>query len=206
MKLIDKYFPSLPQDAREMFARLDPLYREWNAKINVISRKDIDALEEHHILHSLAIARAVDFPDRARVLDIGTGGGFPGIPLAILFPKVEFVLCDSIGKKIRVAQAVATGVGLSNVTCINARVETVPGSFDFAVSRAVAPLDELYGWVKGRFSRSLVCLKGGGVEEEAAACVHRHHLAYGQFTFCPVNMWFEEDYFLGKQVVILSAK
>ena len=206
MKLIDRYFPSLLQDAREMFARLDPLYREWNAKINVISRKDIDALEEHHILHSLAIARAVDFPDGARVLDIGTGGGFPGIPLAILFPKVEFVLCDSIGKKIRVAQAVATGVGLSNVTCINARVETVPGSFDFAVSRAVAPLDELYGWVKGRFSRSLVCLKGGGVEEEAAACVHRHHLVYGQFTFCPVNMWFDEEYFTGKQVVILSAK
>lgn len=206
MKLIDKYFPGLPQESREKFSQLDPLYREWNAKINVISRKDIDSLEEHHILHSLAIARAVSFPDGARVLDIGTGGGFPGIPLAILFPKVQFVLCDSIGKKIRVAQAVADGVGLTNVTCVNARVETVPGSFDYAVSRAVAPMDELYGWVKGRFSRSLLCLKGGGVEEEAAACVNRHRLDFKQFTFCPVNMWFDEEYFLGKQVVILSAK
>ena len=134
MKTLEKYFPGLTPRQEERFAALDALYRDWNSKINVISRKDIDSLYLHHVLHSLAIAKAVVFKAGDTVLDVGTGGGFPGIPLAILFPEAKFTLCDSIGKKIKVASAVAEALNLENVECVNARVETLPGQYDYIVS------------------------------------------------------------------------
>lgn len=155
---------------------LDGLYRDWNEKINLISRKDIDSLYEKHILHSLAIAVLCNFHSGARVVDIGTGGGFPGIPLAIFFPDVEFLLVDSIGKKIKVVNAVAEAIGLENVTAIHSRVEDIKNkTFDFAVSRAVAPLGELWKWVSpflvegqqsDELQNGLICLKGGNLEAE----------------------------------------
>lgn len=155
---------------------LDELYKEWNEKINVISRKDIDTLYERHVLHSLAIAAMCNFDDGAQVVDIGTGGGFPGIPLAIFFPEVEFLLTDSIGKKIKVVNAVADAIGLTNLTAIHSRVEEIKGrTFDYAVSRAVAPLGELWKWVNpmiregqasDEFPNGLLCLKGGDLAEE----------------------------------------
>lgn len=155
---------------------LQGLYQEWNQQINVISRKDIDALYERHVLHSLAIAKVCNFNAGAQVVDIGTGGGFPGIPLAILFPEVEFLLSDSIGKKIKVVQGVAEAIGLKNVTAVHSRVEDIKGrSFDFAVSRAVAPLGDIWKWIRpllreGQKSEELpnglFCLKGGDLREE----------------------------------------
>ena len=204
MKTLERYFPDLTDQQRERFAALEPLYRDWNAKINVISRKDMDDFYDHHVLHSLAIGKAVAFPAGASVLDLGTGGGFPGIPLAILFPEVQFTLCDSIGKKVKVAAAVAESLALENVTTINARVESLPQRYDYIVSRAVAPLSELYGWVKGRFGRSLICLKGGEVEAEADVCIARHRLSPNRFTFCDITMWYKEPWFEGKKLVILS--
>ena len=204
MTELERYFPELTAQQRERFAALGPLYRDWNAKINVISRKDMDDFYEHHVLHSLSIAKAVSFPEGATVLDLGTGGGFPGIPLAILFPEVRFTLCDSIGKKIKVAAAVAEALGLGNVTTVNARVESLPEHYDYIVSRAVAPLVDLYGWVKGRFGRSLICLKGGEVEAEAEACMVRHRLSPNRFTFCDITLWYKEPWFEGKKLVILS--
>ena len=204
MNTIERYFPDLTPLQRDRFAALAPLYRDWNAKINVISRKDMDSFYEHHVLHSLAVAKAVRFPEGATVLDLGTGGGFPGIPLAILFPETHFTLCDSIGKKIRVAAAVAASLELENVETVNARVETLPARYDYVVSRAVAPLSDLYGWVKGRFSHSLICLKGGEVEAEAEACIARHRLSPERFTFCEIAMWYREPWFEGKKLVILA--
>ena len=204
MNALERYFPELTAQQRERFAALGPLYRDWNAKINVISRKDMDDFYEHHVLHSLSIAKAVSFPAGSTVLDLGTGGGFPGIPLAILFPEVRFTLCDSIGKKIKVAAAVSEALGLENVTTVNARVESLPDRYDYIVSRAVAPLGELYGWVKDRFGRSLICLKGGEVEAEAEICIARHRLSPNRFTFCDITLWYKEPWFEGKKLVILS--
>ena len=204
MNALERYFPELTAQQRERFAALGPLYRDWNAKINVISRTDMDDFYEHHVLHSLSIAKAVSFQAGSTVLDLGTGGGFPGIPLAILFPEVRFTLCDSIGKKIKVAAAVSEALGLENVTTVNARVESLPDRYDYIVSRAVAPLGELYGWVKGRFGRSLICLKGGEVEAEAEICIARHRLSPNRFTFCDITLWYKEPWFEGKKLVILS--
>ncbi|MBO4768851.1 MAG: 16S rRNA (guanine(527)-N(7))-methyltransferase RsmG [Bacteroidales bacterium] len=204
MKTLEKYFPNLTPLQKERFAALDALYRDWNAKINVISRKDIDSLYLHHVLHSLAIAKAVSFGAGENVLDVGTGGGFPGIPLAILFPETKFTLCDSIGKKIKVASAVAEALNLENVECVNARVETLPGQYDYIVSRAVTNMADFYGWIKGRFRRQVICLKGGEVEEELAFCRSRHHLAAKLITVCDVPMWFDENYFEGKKMVIIG--
>jgi 16S rRNA (guanine527-N7)-methyltransferase len=174
--IILKYFADFTGEQLEQFGKLEGLYKEWNEKINVISRKDIDALYERHILHSLAIAAICNFDDGAEVVDIGTGGGFPGIPLAIFFPKVKFLLVDSIGKKIKVVNEVAAGTGLKNVQTVHGRVEEIKGrTFDFAVSRAVAPLGELWKWInpvirKGQKSEELpnglVCLKGGDLGKE----------------------------------------
>ena len=176
MDIILKYFSDFTAEQEQQFRQLDELYRDWNDKINLISRKDIDSLYEKHILHSLAIAATCNFHPGARVIDIGTGGGFPGIPLAIFFPEVEFLLVDSIGKKIKVVNGVAEGVGLKNVTAIHSRVEDVKNrKFDFAVSRAVAPLGDLWKWVspflvKGKKSddldNGLICLKGGNLQDE----------------------------------------
>ena len=192
----------------QQFCALDALYREWNAKINVISRKDIDALYDHHVLHSLAIARYLltvpGLPEafaQARVLDLGTGGGFPGIPLAILFPSALFTLCDSVGKKTIVAQAVASALNLPNVEVVNARAESLPGSFDFVVSRAVASLPDFYPWVKGKFTKGILYLKGGDVNEEIAAVMARHKLPRGSVSTWPVSSWLHDPYYDGKLVI-----
>jgi len=190
------------------FEALDALYREWNAQINVISRKDIDALYEHHVLHSLCIARYLqtvpglyeDFADSS-VLDLGTGGGFPGIPLAILFPSAQFVLCDSVGKKTIVAQAVASSLDLSNVQVVNARAESLPSAFDFVVSRAVAALPDFYPWVKGKFKRGILYLKGGDVVPEIAGVMARHRLPRGSVHTWPISAWLQDPWYDGKLVI-----
>lgn len=189
----------------EQFAQLDALYRDWNAKINVISRKDIDNLYEHHVLHSLAIAKFVRFSAGTTVMDIGTGGGFPGIPLAILYPDCQFVLVDSIGKKIKVASAVAEALGLTNVECIQERAEDEKRQFDFVVSRAVMPLPDLVKLVRknirhdnqhNALPNGLIALKGGGLDAETAP--------YKRIVEAtPVSNWFEQEWFEGKHVVYL---
>ena len=206
MKTLEKYFPNLTPLQKERFAALDALYRDWNAKINVISRKDMDGLYDHHVLHSLAIARYLTLHgqsfDGKTVLDLGTGGGFPGIPLAILFPEAQFTLCDSVGKKIIVAEAVAKALNLSNVTTVNARVETLGKTFDYVVSRAVATLEDLYPWVKGRYRESILLLKGGdGLAEELAKGMARHKLPKGSVATWPVDAWLPDPWFAGKFVV-----
>lgn len=190
------------------FEALDGLYREWNAQINVISRKDIDALYEHHVLHSLAIARYLQTVPglweqfaASTVLDLGTGGGFPGIPLAILFPSAHFTLCDSVGKKTIVAQAVSTALELSNVQVVNARAETLPSGFDFVVSRAVAALPDFFPWVKGKFSQGILYLKGGDINEEIATVMDRHKLPRGSVHTWPVSSWLPDTWYDGKLVV-----
>ncbi len=173
MDVITGYFPELSSRQLEQLEMLGTLYREWNEKINVISRKDIDSLYIRHVLHSLAIAKVVQFPDGAEVLDIGTGGGFPGVPLAILFPETKFLLADSIGKKIKVVDGVSRAVGLSNVQTRHVRVEELQGrKFDYVVSRAVAPLGTLWKWAAPLLKKSvgadagLYCLKGGDLSQE----------------------------------------
>ncbi len=172
--IIEKYFPDLTATQKAQFSKLGTLYAEWNEKINVISRKDIDELYERHVLHSLAIAKFTSFIPDTRILDVGTGGGFPGIPLAIVFPEVHFHLVDSIGKKIAVVQEVATALGLTNVTSEHNRMEKVKGSYDFVVSRAVAPAKQLYQWThhliaktsKNDLDNGWIFLKGGDLRAE----------------------------------------
>lgn len=185
------------------FEALDGLYREWNAQINVISRKDIDGLYDHHVLHSLAIAKYLgeESLDGCSVLDLGTGGGFPGIPLAILYPGAKFTLCDSVGKKTIVADAVSRALGLENVRVVNARAESLPETFDWVVSRAVASLTDFYPWVKGKFSRGILYLKGGDVNEEIYSVMSRHHLRKGSVHTWPVDSWLHDDYYTGKLVI-----
>ena len=174
ISLINKYFPQLTEQQKAQFEALDALYRDWNAKINVISRKDIDNLYEHHVLHSLAIAKTIMFRPGTRVLDFGTGGGFPGIPLAILFPEVEFKLIDGTGKKIRVAQEVSSAIGLTNCHPEHLRGEDEKGLFDFVVSRAVMPLPDLVKIVRKNIAKpqhnalpnGILCLKGGNLQAE----------------------------------------
>ncbi|MGP1420663.1 MAG: 16S rRNA (guanine(527)-N(7))-methyltransferase RsmG [Tannerella sp.] len=176
MEVIEHYYPGLSELQRKQYAALYDLYAEWNAKINVISRKDIDNLYIHHVLHSLSIEKLVHFRPGTAVMDVGTGGGFPGIPLAILFPDVSFHLIDSIGKKIKVVQAVAEAIGLKNITTCHERVESEKGHFDFIVSRAVMPLQDLAGLVRKNIRNTqqnslpngLICLKGGELQHEIA--------------------------------------
>jgi 16S rRNA (guanine527-N7)-methyltransferase len=173
-QLISQYFPDLSAEQTAQFEQLYPLYADWNAKINVISRKDIESLYEHHVLHSLAIAKAITFKPATRILDVGTGGGFPGIPLAIFFPEVEFMLVDSIGKKIKVVNEVATALGLKNVKAEQRRGEELKEQFDFIVSRAVTDFPEFYHWVKYKsaaksfnvLQNGILYLKGGDLSEE----------------------------------------
>lgn len=207
LDFLRKDFPITDAQAAA-FEALDGLYREWNARINVISRKDIDALYEHHVLHSLAVARYLsDSPAlweafaEGSVLDLGTGGGFPGIPLAILFPSARFTLCDSVGKKTLVAQAVASSLGLSNVTVVNARAESLPQSFDFVVSRAVASLPDFYPWVKGRFRRGILYLKGGDVNPEMALLMERYGIPAARFHTWRIDSWLPDSYYEGKLVI-----
>jgi 16S rRNA (guanine527-N7)-methyltransferase len=173
-KLIEKYFPQLTEKQKAQFAQLGELYREWNEKINVVSRQDIENIYEKHILHSLGIAKVVNFKDFSEILDVGTGGGFPGIPLAIMFPHCQFHLIDSIGKKIKVVTEVANALGLENVRAEQIRAEQVDGEYDFIVSRAVTRITPFYGWVKGKVNincynklkNGILYLKGGDLGEE----------------------------------------
>jgi len=200
--LISQYFQLTDRQA-EQFAQLDALYRDWNSKINVISRKDIDNLYEHHVLHSLAIAKLLPFQPNTSILDVGTGGGFPGIPLAILFPDCSFTLIDSIGKKVKVAEAVSNALGLSNVTCKQERIEEEKQKYDFIVSRAVMPLPELVKLVRKNVStkhinavpNGLVVLKGGDLTEELRP--------FKAAEVSPCSLWFGGDWFITKQVIYL---
>lgn len=200
--IITHYFPALTQRQQDQFATLFDLYKEWNEKINVISRKDIDNLYINHVLHSLGIAKVMEFKPGAHVLDVGTGGGFPGIPLAILFPETRFHLVDSIGKKITVVQAVADGVGLKNVKGEQIRAEQIKGEYDFIVSRAVTRLKEFYGWIHRKvkttsihtLDNGILYLKGGDLEEELAE-LKRLHQVYD------LSDYFKEEFFETKKVV-----
>ena len=209
--VILKYFPTLSDTQKQQFAELGVLYPDWNSKINVISRKDIDHLYDHHILHSLGIALFLKNrePEVFRtwleggvsVLDLGCGGGFPGIPLSTLFPRTRFTLCDSIGKKITVAREVASALGLENAECVNARAETLPGPYDYVVSRAVASLEDFLPWVKGKFRHQVLCLKGGDLAEETALAMGRLRLPKGSVGVWPLNTVLHDEYFEGKNVV-----
>ncbi len=203
MTIISDYFKLSDRQA-EQFAQLDALYRDWNSKINVISRKDIDNLYEHHVLHSLAIAKWIPFQPDTTILDVGTGGGFPGIPLAIMFPQCQFVLVDSIGKKIKVASEVAKALGLTNVVCKQERVEEEKEKFDFVVSRAVMPLPDLVKLVRKNISNKhrnaipngLIVLKGGDLQAEVAPYIKTAEIA-------PCSKWFKGSWFETKQIIYL---
>ena len=194
MDLILKYFPELNATQRQQLEAMHAAYELWNSRINVISRKDMDKFYEHHVLHSLAIARVIRFTAGSRVLDVGTGGGFPGIPLAIMFPDSEFVLVDSIGKKIKVVEEVCRTLEIKNVKAYQARAETVTDKFDFIVSRAVTAFPEFYGWVKNKFSKpqrnalsnGILYLKGGDLQEEFGSF-------YSRARFFELKDFFEES-------------
>ena len=202
--IIDKYFKELTEEQQRQFAMLDELYRDWNAKINVISRKDIDNLYEHHVLHSLAIGKALRFQPGTQILDFGTGGGFPGIPLAILFPKCQFKLIDGTGKKTHVAQEVATAIGLKNCRAEHLRGEDENGKYDFVVSRAVMPLPDLVKIVRNNISKKqrnamvngLFCLKGGDLQAEIQSFKNVVEVS-------AISNWFEEEWFKEKNVIYM---
>ena len=227
---------------KDRYRLLDGLYRDWNSRINVISRKDIDALYLHHVLHSLAIAGYMkrhlpeDFaratttpsadcdtgqpfrpespdchPERSegsavplRFLDLGTGGGFPGIPLAIFFPGAEFTLCDSIGKKTKVAEAVAEAIGLTNVTVINSRAEDIDGQFDYIVSRAVTSLDRFLPWVRGKYDKGILYLKGGDIVEEISTAMGRFRIPGSAIRTWRIDSWIQDPYFAEKSVIFID--
>ena len=202
--IIQKYFPGLTDLQQQQFAQLDNLYREWNAKISVISRKDIDNLYEHHILHSLAIAKVINFRPTTQILDFGTGGGFPGIPLAILFPECQFRLIDGTGKKIRVAQEVCQAIGLTNCQPVHLRGEDEKGKYDFVVSRAVMPLPDLVKIVRKNISKTqrntlpngIICLKGGELQAETQPFRNIVELT-------DISTFFSEEWFKEKHVIYL---
>lgn len=206
MEIINKYFTNLTNNQRLQFEKLNELYQDWNLKINVVSRKDIDELYLRHVLHSLGIAKVIKFEPGSKVMDVGTGGGFPGIPLAILFPETQFHLVDSIGKKIKVVNEVVAGLGLENVITTHGRVEEVKDTYDFIVSRAVAQMETFVRWVKGRISKQqnhelrngILYLKGGDLSEELNL--------YTSATIYDLTDYFEEDFFETKKVVHLPVK
>ncbi len=206
MKLLLKYFPDLTENQIKQFEQLSVLYKDWNLKINVVSRKDIDEIYLRHVLHSLGIAKVLKFQSGAKIMDVGTGGGFPGIPLAILFPEVQFHLVDSIAKKIKVVKEVSEGLNLQNVKVTNARVETVNDHYDFIISRAVAQMETFVRWVKfsvakkskHEFKNGILYLKGGDLKEELAG--------FPSATIYPLKNIFEEEFFETKSVVHLPLK
>jgi 16S rRNA (guanine527-N7)-methyltransferase len=202
MDIILKYFPNISEEQKRQFAALYDLYVDWNSKINVISRKDIENLYLHHVLHSLAIAKLIQFADGTKIMDVGTGGGFPGVPLAILFPKCEFLLVDSIGKKIKVATEVSGAIGLKNIQFRHCRAEEEKGKFDFVVSRAVMPLPDLVKIVKKNISKEqhnalpngIICLKGGNLDSEMAPFKKTAEAD-------DLSMYFEEEFFKTKKII-----
>ena len=206
MDIILKYFPNLSEEQLWQFEQLAVLYEDWNLKINVVSRKDIDELYLRHVLHSLGIAKVISFLSGAKVLDVGTGGGFPGIPLAILFPETHFHLVDSIGKKIKVVKEVSESLALTNIQVTNARVETDTGQYDFIISRAVAQMETFVHWIKGRvikksiheLKNGVLYLKGGDLTEELSK--------FPNAKVYPLANYFEEDFFETKSVVHLPLK
>jgi 16S rRNA (guanine527-N7)-methyltransferase len=206
MLLIQKYFPNLTAIQLKQFEALQGLYEDWNSKINVISRKDIEALYLRHVLHSLSIAKLIQFQAGSKILDIGTGGGFPGVPLAILFPDVTFHLVDSINKKLKVVNGVAESLGLENIYTTHSRAELIKGQYDFIVSRAVTTMPDFVGWVKNRVAKKsvhpikngILYLKGGDLTEELKI--------YSKATLYDLNAFFEEDFFETKKIVHLPLK
>ena len=232
--ILTSEFPGITEVQLSRFEAMEGFYREWNSKINVVSRKDIDNLYEHHVLHSLGIALYLKFrrPDVLRmwggesllggrevfgdealtenavgdgvsctVLDLGCGGGFPGIPLATLFPEVKFTLCDSIGKKVTVAREVAAALGLENVETVNSRAEALPGAFDYVVSRAVTSLDKFLPWVKGKWRRDIFYLKGGDLVEEIALAMGKFRLPKGSVGVWPISSVLHDEFFTEKMVI-----
>ncbi|WP_111308606.1 16S rRNA (guanine(527)-N(7))-methyltransferase RsmG [Confluentibacter sediminis] len=206
MELILKYFPNLTEDQIIKFALLEELYKDWNLKINVVSRKDIDELYLRHVLHSLAIAKFIEFNKGSKILDVGTGGGFPGIPLAILFPESSFHLVDSIAKKIRVVDEVVEGLGLKNVKTTNSRVEEINDTYDFIISRAVAAMPTFVHWTKGKIAKEqkhtikngILYLKGGDLEDELKD--------YKTIEIYSLSDYFSEDFYETKKLVYLPLK
>ncbi|UOB18375.1 16S rRNA (guanine(527)-N(7))-methyltransferase RsmG [Abyssalbus ytuae] len=206
VRLIKKYFPDLSEDQLDKYEKLEDIYKEWNSKINVVSRKDIDELYTRHVLHSLGIAKVQSFNAGAEILDVGTGGGFPGIPLAIMFPEARFYLIDAIGKKIKVVNAVADALELKNVKAEHIRAEKVKGTFDFIVSRAVTNMPDFVKWVKGKIAKEqkhelkngILYLKGGDLTDELAV--------YSTVKIFDLSGYFDEDFFETKKVVHLPLK
>lgn len=204
-------FPEISQDQLDKFKALEDLYKDWNAKINVISRKDIDQIYKHHILHSLGIALYLRYqlPQEyenmtGELLDLGCGGGFPGIPLAILFPNAKFTLCDSIGKKITVAKEVAKALKLENVTTINARAESLDKKFDWVVSRAVTSLENFLPWVRGKYKKGILYLKGGDLSEEIALAMGREKLPPKTVHNWGLDCILKDEFFVGKKVIFIE--
>ena len=203
MQIISKYFTNLTEKQIQQFSDLKKLYEHWNAQINVISRKDMNALYINHVLHSLAITKVIQFEKGTSVFDVGTGGGFPGIPLAILFPETDFLLVDSIGKKIKVVNEISSVIGLTNVRTINERAENINETFDFIVSRAVTNMTDFKKWVKGKFNKKhnnslnngILYLKGGDLSEELRGISHQQYEIAG---------YFEEDFFKTKKIIYIS--
>ncbi|WP_434037669.1 16S rRNA (guanine(527)-N(7))-methyltransferase RsmG [Formosa sp. 4Alg 33] len=206
MELILKYFPDLTDDQISKFQKLESLYQDWNLKINVVSRKDIDELYLRHVLHSLGIAKLISFKDGSKLMDVGTGGGFPGIPLAILFPECSFHLVDSIAKKLKVVAEVVEGLGLTNVKITHSRVEEIDDKYDFIVSRAVAAMPTFVHWTKGKIAKTqqnelkngIIYLKGGDLTEELQD--------YKTVSIYDLTDYFEEDFFDTKKIVHLPIK
>ena len=206
LEILLKYFPDLNPEQQEKFEKLAEVYKDWNTKINVVSRKDVDEIYIRHVLHSLAIAKFIRFKPGSKIIDVGTGGGFPGIPLAILFPEVEFTLVDSIAKKIKVVNEVVSALSLTNVTTINDRVENTTGQYDFIISRAVAAMPTFVHWTKGKIAKvsqhevknGIIYLKGGDLTEELKP--------YKTVQIVPLTDYFEEDFFETKKIVYLPLK